>query len=84
MEPLSDNFTGKYVGKDKIDLSHHGNLQVMRPIELYIKQNGTKDDKPSLCIVMQHPFYFNAVGEVSLKMFNDALIQAGYNPIQKT
>lgn len=48
-----------------------------RPFEIHIKEDGALDKTPSLCLVMTdfHGFYY---GQISVKMLNQALKEAGY------
>lgn len=62
----------------KIDLTHHSSVLNMLPIEIHHKEDGTYDDKPSFAIVLARSNYPTIVGEISLKMLNDALKDIGY------
>jgi hypothetical protein len=71
---------------EKIDLTHLQSVIPMLPIEIHHKENGDIDNNPSFAVVMSSPNFpilFNVVGEISLKMLNEALNQIGYE-IKKT
>ncbi len=68
------------VGRGQIDLRHIGfYAHEMRPTEIHHKADGAEEGKPSFAIVMvnkaQDVAFF---GQVSLKMFNKALADIGY------
>ena len=52
----------------------------MRPIEIHLKEDGTLDDKPSVCIIMSTMIadFPVVAGQLSLKMWNEALKDIGY------
>lgn len=51
----------------------------MRPTEIHLKENGAKNNKPSLCIVMEIPGQVPKVyGQISIAMLNEALNELGY------
>lgn len=74
-------------GKNKIDLSSKNNLVFMRPTEIHLKEDGDINDEPSFAIIMAIPFQSEfvapVVGEISLKMFNEALESIGYKIIKQ-
>jgi hypothetical protein len=55
-------------------------IEEMRPIEVHVRENGTMDDKPSFCFIFKPPPYipFYVQGQISLRMLNDGLKEAGY------
>mgnify|MGYP006330749343 CR=1 len=66
-------------GKGQIDLTHlpPGSEQ-MKPVELHLKEDGSKTNEPSFAIVLTRTFSRPVYGEVSLKMLNEALGELGY------
>ena len=64
-------------GKGQIDLKHHLTPARFLPTELHHKVDGSIEDAPSFAIVMEHGGIV-VFGEVSLKMFNEALADIGY------
>lgn len=69
--------------KGKIDLTHHKSIITMRPTEIHHKEDGSKTDEPSFCIVMTSPFSPTVAGEISLEMLNDGLSDIGYEIVRK-
>lgn len=76
------------VGKGQIDLRHLKPAfgyclppVEVRPIEIHLKEDGTLDDGPSLCIVnsdmQKTPTFF--FSQVSIEMLNNALKEIGYS-----
>lgn len=60
------------------ELGIDGNLWSVKPVILYLKEDGTLDDKPSIAIVsigMHNEAYFS---QISLKMLNEGLADIGY------
>ena len=64
-------------GKGQIDLRHHRYSSRFRPTEIHHKVDGSVEDGPSFVIVMELAG-IAVYGEVSLKMFNEALGDIGY------
>lgn len=51
----------------------------LRPTEFYLKEDGAKDNKPSLCIVLSSELSAHKIyGQISVKMLNRALNELGY------
>lgn len=76
------------VGKGKIDLRHLKPAfgfclppVEVRPIEIHLKEDGSLNDGPSLCIVnsdmQKSPTFF--FSQVSIEMLNSALKEIGYS-----
>jgi len=59
-------------------------FEEMRPIEVHVRENGDVDDKPSFCFVMKPPPHIavHVMGQISLKMLNEGLRQAGYKIVK--
>jgi hypothetical protein len=57
-----------------------------KPVEIHLKEDGTKDNTPSFAIVMEKPKPLGITdrifGQVSLKMLNEALNELGYEIIK--
>ncbi len=72
-------FIGINHGKNKINIKHKNAIELL-PIEIHLKENGSLDDKPSLCIVMSSTVEGLPViiGQLSLKMWNEGLKDIGY------
>ncbi len=58
-------------GTDKMNLPL-GSFE-LRPTELHYKEDGAIGNKPSFCILMEHPDRPPVYGQVSMEMFNKAL-----------
>ena len=54
----------------------------MRPVEIHLKEDGSKANEPSFCIVMTD-FNNQVAGEISLEMLNDGLADIGYEIINR-
>jgi len=72
------DFSVYNVGTDKIELTQSGLIGQLVPVECYIKTDGTKDNKPVLCFVLEDVYalrqqYF--VAQISLKMFKPVIDQ---------
>lgn len=65
-------------GKGRIDLRDLGKINLMRPTEIHLKEDGDVEDNPSFAIVMEDLVSLPVVGELSLKMLNEALQEIGY------
>ena len=67
-------------GEKQIDLRSHQNIVWGRPHEIHHKSDGAiVDDGPSFCLVLlSHNDELATIGEISLKMFNEALADIGY------
>lgn len=72
-------------GTNDMDFTKYGkNFAQMLPRELHFKENGTRDDKPSFAILMNHPMIPGVVvGQLSLKTWNEALGDVGYEIVKK-
>ena len=70
-------------GTDKMDMRGLGYAVQVRPTELHHKSDGAKDDSPSFAIVMQGRNMAPVVGQISLKMLNEAMEELGYSIIHK-
>ncbi len=81
MEEIKD-FTAYNHGKKQIDLRDIGFTTDMRPTEIHFKEDGSLDNKPSFCIVLEAPMLRAAIGELTVEMFNDALKDIGYKLIK--
>jgi hypothetical protein len=77
---VGNDIVARNVGTGSIDLRHLVNGVEMRPTELHMKEDGDKEDKPVLAIVMTDPRnrYSAVFGQISLRMFNVALTKLGY------
>lgn len=51
-----------------------------RPVEIHIKEDGSLDNKPSMCVVMVRSGVRDlySYGQLSLEMWNKALGEIGY------
>lgn len=85
-----NTFTGFNVGKNRIDVGHYSDINYsamfeLRPVELYLKEDGAKGDKPSFAITMIDPRNHAApiIGELSLEMWNKGLSEVGYEIVKK-
>jgi hypothetical protein len=69
-------------GTKPMDLTHLGPSFQFIPTELHLKENGTITEEPSFAIVMQSPGIKSlstaVIGQVSLKMLNEAMEELGY------
>jgi hypothetical protein len=57
----------------------------MRPVRIFLKEDGAIDDKPSFAILMTHDttmIRHQILGQVSLKMWNEGLADVGYEIIK--
>ena len=69
-------------GKDQIDLTHLHIKAVLMPIEIHFKDDGDINDEPSMVIVMVNPMNRCICGEISLRMFNEAVAEVGYKLVK--
>ena len=70
-------------GTNQIDVIKHSPIErykfrIGRPIEMHLKENGSKDDKPSFAIVIELSNGNRIIGEISLQMLNEGLKDIGY------
>lgn len=74
-----NNFVGENVGTGPIFMPHNTGFQ-LRPVKLFLKEDGAIGDKPSFAIYMVDPKGYSApvLGQISLEMFNKALKDVGY------
>lgn len=86
---MAKEFVGFNHGTSPVDLrplsSRKKVIQEFRPTEIHLKENGSKDDKPSIVIVMELPNHLGELsdtiavyGQLSLRMLNDGLKDIGY------
>lgn len=68
----------KNVGTNQIDLTHLGYASQIAPVELYLKEDGTLENGPSLCIVNVGAGYKHTFSQISIKTLNEALNKLGY------
>lgn len=74
-----DEIKGRNWGTGVIQLELGDFAIEMKPVELHLKEDGSLDNKPSLCLVMVNPFSrLHVYGQMSLEMFNKALEEVGY------
>lgn len=81
-----ETLTGINVGTDPIDLTKYLEIEAgmpreLRPVELYLKEEGAIKGTPSVLIVLVEPYGRNVrpiIGQLSLEMWNKALNQVGY------
>lgn len=73
-------FKGTNVGTGAIDVSLRPLMYELRPVEIYLKEDGALDNGASFAIVMEHPKHLVSpvIGQLSLKMFNEGLAEVGY------
>lgn len=78
---MKDKLITKNWGTDKIDLRAK---ELVAPVakvrldEIHLKEDGAKDDSPSLCLVMVEPHKRFVVSEISERMLKEALEELGY------
>lgn len=79
-----DNFVGENVKTGQIKMENNRTYQ-LRPVKLYLKENGSIDDKPLFAILMADPYNHAApvIGQVSLDMWNKAMNEVGYEIVKK-
>jgi hypothetical protein len=65
-------------GKEQIDLRHLGFVSEVRPIEIYLKEDGSKTNGPSICIVNMGAGSKHTFSQITIEMFNEALGELGY------
>jgi len=77
------DFIGISWGTKNIDFRNKQTAMEMVPIEVHLKEDGTKDNGPSLCIVMGLKVLdLQAYGQISIEMFNEGLKDIGYKLIK--
>lgn len=80
------SFIGINCGKGKIDVTKFSEAYIgqLKPIELYMKEDGAVNNKPSFCFILERrgllggekAYYFAA--QISLEMLNEGLSSVGY------
>lgn len=73
-------------GNSPIDLTHYRGIVNVLPIEFHLKEDGSLTNGPSFAIVMvcpSNPIFPFAVSQLTIKMFNEALAEIGYELIKK-
>lgn len=83
---MSRDFIGINHGTGKIAIGEGENEITVDylPVEIHLKEDGSKDDKPSFAILMSRPeTHIRIVGQLSLEMFNEGLADIGYELIKK-
>jgi hypothetical protein len=75
-------FQGFNHGKKQVDLSHLKVMAQLRPTEVHLKEDGSIEDKPSLCFVMVDGSNFAMFGQISVDMFNEGLADIGYKLVK--
>lgn len=82
-----DKLVGVNVRKGVIepDRKHFESVTQLKPVILYHKEDGTKDDKPSFSLISVHPAIpcAGAISEISLDMLNEAMSEVGYTVLKK-
>lgn len=76
-------FKGFNHGKGLVDLRKHGKMQMMMPIEIHLKEDGSFKNEPTLTMVMIQLDTTPVCGEISLEMLNDGLNDIGYEIVRK-
>jgi hypothetical protein len=79
---MKDTFTAINHGKEMITIEGVEDVIMMRPTEIHLKEDGALDDTPSFAILMESSYIPPVVGEISLKMLNDALVTIGYKMVK--
>lgn len=70
-------------GTNQIDLRGLNVVQILKPVAIHLKEDGSIEDKESITIVMEDVFFSNfTVGEISLKMLNEGLKDIGYQLVK--
>ena len=79
-----NNFVGENVKTGPIKMENNRTYQ-LRPVKLYLKEDGAKDDGASFAILMVDPYNHAApvIGQVSLDMWNKAMNEVGYEIVKK-
>jgi hypothetical protein len=79
-----DNFVGENVKTGQIKIENNRTYQ-LRPVKLYLKEDGAMGDKPSFAILLVDPYNHAApvIGQVSLDMWNKAMNEVGYEIVKK-
>jgi hypothetical protein len=77
------DFIGINWGTKDIDFRNKPTSMEMMPIEVHLKEDGTKDNGPSLCIVMSlKALDLQTYGQISVEMFNEGLKDIGYKLVK--
>ena len=66
----------------KLGLSQFTDVQQGKPVEIHFKDDGSVDNKPSLCLVIMTETTSCVYGQISLEMLNNAIEQVGYKLIK--
>ena len=81
---MSKDIKTQDVGYGQIELNkpqHKGMIQ-LKPVEIYHKEDGSKEDKPSFCFIMRDtsfsPKHLPVCAQVSLEILNEAMHELGY------
>jgi hypothetical protein len=69
-------------GTNRIDLTNNILLQMGYPTEFHFKEDGARNDKPSIVIIIRTGFT-DIAGEMSLNTLNECLNEVGYKIIEK-
>lgn len=77
------NFIGFDHGNGKMMINGEHGFIFAKPIELHLKRDGSIEDKESFAIVMEVFTKQKIVGEISLKMLNEAFEDVGYKIVEK-
>lgn len=82
-----DKFTAIDEGNNNIDLTYLGGItQIMRPIAIHHKSDGSKNGHASFAVVMgdpRGPFHTFITGQVSFDMMKEAMNELGYDLTKK-
>jgi hypothetical protein len=84
---MPKDFIGINVGTNQFDMSRFPHIHQFLPTEIQLKEDGSKTDGPSFCIVMQQAkdsTVCAVLGQISLEMLNDGLADIGYEIVKKT
>jgi hypothetical protein len=73
---------GTNVGTDKIILKGYSTIVEVRPVEIFLKEDGAIGDKPSFAIVMTGLMGTAVFGQLSLETWNEALKDVGYKIVK--
>lgn len=77
---MTKDFNAFTHGTGDIELTHK--VHFMRPMEIHLKENGTKTNSPSFAIIMCDFINTPVLGEISLEMLNDGLADIGYKMVK--
>lgn len=56
----------------------------LRPTKIYLKEDGARNNGPSVAILYEHPLHLQApvVGQLSIEMWNEGLKDIGYKLVK--